>query len=455
MVKDSVDVSKKLGKTNFTAGFLLESLRENDEKFKKLHGDKSVIDIEAEDVSEGKGFVAVVLLCKVKFEEPDSEVYTTVLKIPGTESYVAAFEDSGNDESKPDKELLYRLADLHNLECEFYSRWAPVLEIPIPKVYKTHHWIIGKEEGVLHMEDLTRKGKTMERYTSLNLTQIRNITKQLAHMHKIRNITKHLAHMHKVTIATTHSWRNKFYIRESKFEETSKLIDSAFDKFLKLTDDAHFYEPLFKKYRKFATNVDMHRYIYVDSWKEADMPPVLVHGDFWASNIIWKVTDDGEVTNDVAVYFDWQHLHEGSPMEDLATLITKCCDGHVRRKVEEFFFDFYIEQLTEEMKKDGKDLEEFFFDFYIEQLTEEMKKDGKDCPYSVEKVKRAYELIFIIKVFTLLAGIVFIMDQETKDESERIRRAKLDYINLRFRHALEDADQLLNSDLKQLFEKFG
>lgn len=74
---------------------------------------------------------------------------------------------------------------LHQTETEFYSYLAGTLDIPCPKVFKTLPWVPGKSQGVLHMEDMTRKGVTTGFYPSVNIAQIKEVVKYLAHMHRI------------------------------------------------------------------------------------------------------------------------------------------------------------------------------------------------------------------------------------------------------------------------------
>ena len=42
---DTVDLHKKINGRSFTIGWLLESLRNNDEEYKKIHGNRAVKEV--------------------------------------------------------------------------------------------------------------------------------------------------------------------------------------------------------------------------------------------------------------------------------------------------------------------------------------------------------------------------------------------------------------------------
>uniref|UniRef100_A0A914Y323 Uncharacterized protein n=1 Tax=Panagrolaimus superbus TaxID=310955 RepID=A0A914Y323_9BILA len=76
------------------------------------------------------------------------------------------------------------LAKVHEFECGFYNVLTNVIDIPVPKAYKTIEWILNEQDGCIHMEDLTSKGKTISYFDNVNLTQIKCFIRHLAHWHK-------------------------------------------------------------------------------------------------------------------------------------------------------------------------------------------------------------------------------------------------------------------------------
>ena len=43
--------------------------------------------------------------------------------------------------------FVMRLIKFHDCECYFYRNIAPIIDIPVPKVYKMTKWILGEQEG--------------------------------------------------------------------------------------------------------------------------------------------------------------------------------------------------------------------------------------------------------------------------------------------------------------------
>ena len=161
------------------------------------------------------------------------------------------------------------------------------------------------------------------------------------------------------------------------------------------------------------------------------MSPVVVHGDFHLGNIMWKLDEDGEITNEVAVVFDWQMCHEGSPMADFIRLMVFCSNGGTRRQVEEFIFDFYHDELEKEMKE-----------------------AGKSCPYTVDQIRKAYNYMYLSQCYGSVIMPKF-MTEIFGHECPRVIEAKIDEAITICKHALEDMDRLLSGEMKDLYEKFG
>ena len=161
------------------------------------------------------------------------------------------------------------------------------------------------------------------------------------------------------------------------------------------------------------------------------MPSVIVHGDFHAGNMMWKLDKNGEMTNEIYAIYDWQLYHEGSPMADLSRILIIYTDGWTRREIEEFIFDFYHDELEKEMKE-----------------------AGKSCPFTVDQIKKAYDYLYLGRCYGLIAMAKFI-NEIFKGQSASIRAAKMDASILRCKHALEDMDKLLTGEMKDLYEKYG
>ncbi|KAE9547589.1 hypothetical protein FO519_009199 [Halicephalobus sp. NKZ332] len=419
VAEDSFDEWKRLAGHSFTAGFVIESLRTNDKVYKKLHENKPVKDVTASNVSKGKGFFSEVVRCIIHFADSSSEsdTYTTILKIPGIESMEAVNENAKIKLPIDDK----KLSDCHQTEIDFYEHLAKTLDVPVPHVLKTLPWKVGEAEGLLQMKDMTGKGEPLNIGETINISQIKEVTRYLAHMHRMALTSED---------EEFNLWKGKHNDNQLYYAHFCNMFTDT-EPFLKICGDKDYFEPLVNKYQKFGTNPEYINYVFTQSWKDLNMTPVIVHGDFHARNIMWKLDEHGETTNQVLVFFDWQLYQEGSPMADLARIISFCTDGWVRRQAEEFIFDFYLDELEKEMQK-----------------------VGKSCPYTIDQVKKSYNYICL----TLSYGMVFfplVLSTMLNACSPGLRKARVDAAILRCRHTLEDTDRLLSGEMKHIYEKFG
>lgn len=162
-----------------------------------------------------------------------------------------------------------------------------------------------------------------------------------------------------------------------------------------------------------------------------NLEPVFVHGDLWGGNIMWKLDKNNEITNEIAAFVDWQIIHEGSPMADLARLLVNSADGPIRRQAEEFIVEFYHELLEKEMKE-----------------------VGRSCPYTVDQLKEVYNIMYLTQVYGLITFAIM-CKMYFKADRPGLREAKIDTMVLRCRHAIEDLDKILTGSLKHLMERFG
>uniref|UniRef100_A0AC34QCN9 CHK kinase-like domain-containing protein n=2 Tax=Panagrolaimus sp. JU765 TaxID=591449 RepID=A0AC34QCN9_9BILA len=410
---DSFD-ENKIVVNHFTAGFILNNLKENDEEFNKKCGNRIVKDVISQNVSKNKGFASAVIQCKIIFvdSKTDDDVYTTILKIPGVEEFKKAFGETLDYDEK----IYEKFLQVHESECDFYELLAKYVDIPVPKMYKTLPWTPGKEDGVIQMEDLSSKASVM--LGQFNLTQVKCIVRHIAHMHR------------KILCLDEKLWKGKFIKNQTIYDGES--IPKALDRFYEYAKHDDYFEKTIKKYLKFVTNTDFYHYAFGQSWKDLKMMPVLVHNDMWSGNIMWQLNEFGDPTTEIVAFVDWQILHEGSPMADFSRLLTICTGGFNRRKFETIVFDYYLECLTKEMAE-----------------------ERKSCPYTLEQVQENYYIMFLTQAFVPIIGTVITGDYLMKNDSEKLRKAKVDEMLLKCKHILEDVDELLTGKLSYLFERFG
>uniref|UniRef100_A0A914Z0V4 Uncharacterized protein n=1 Tax=Panagrolaimus superbus TaxID=310955 RepID=A0A914Z0V4_9BILA len=185
LINDKVDYYQKLENSEFTVKWLLESLKKNDKKYLKLYGNRGVKEVITKDISDGKGLFSIICRATIIFTDSvdESDTYSTILKIPGFSGLEKSLQQCGSDKWF-DESYKQKLTYLHDIECDFYTSVSSIIDIPIPKIYNTVEWIYEKQEGCIHMEDLTNLGKTISYFDNINLTQVKCFIQHLAHWHK-------------------------------------------------------------------------------------------------------------------------------------------------------------------------------------------------------------------------------------------------------------------------------
>ncbi|KAE9546854.1 hypothetical protein FO519_009934 [Halicephalobus sp. NKZ332] len=420
---ESVNYSKLLDGTTYTAGWVLESLRTNDPVFKEEFGSRKVKDVTSYDISKGKGFASIVLKCTVIFEDSadEDDVYSTILKVPGFAS-LNETNSKGTDLIEVDK-VKEKNIQHHNFECEFYKDVVPHLKnFPTPKAFDTVKWVLNQQEGCIHMEDLTPKGKVFDYFDSFNIIQIKNIIGHLARMHK------------QLWTMDQQIWREKFIESQTTFAEIMDGIMTSMETMEEMAKERFpSIIPLIQKYRKFCSSREFMKYGFSQSYKDLNLDPVVVHGDMWASNIIFSTNKDGDIENNVVGLIDWQLIHEGSPMDDIVRLFVITLDGNTRRQAESSLLQYYLDVLTSEFLS-----------------------ENRQVPCTFKQMQEAYDYIFMVQAALPIFLTVFHgRNLNECREFDSINRAKVDKVILRSLHVFEDLDKLLTGKYKHLFEKFG
>uniref|UniRef100_A0A914Y7F3 CHK kinase-like domain-containing protein n=1 Tax=Panagrolaimus superbus TaxID=310955 RepID=A0A914Y7F3_9BILA len=269
------------------------------------------------------------------------------------------------------------------------------------------------------MEDLTNRGKSLLYFDSINLTQIKSFVRHLARMHK------------NILSADPKLWKGKHLKGSECFASALSALESAYEPFLKKCKREEDFRPLIEKYKKISTSTDYYFYAIQQSFIDLKMPSILVHGDPHSGNILWQINCDGDIENEISAIIDWQTMHEGSPMEDLARFLTHCTNGIVRRQAEAMIFEFYLECLT--MEFGG---------------------DSSRVPYTIEQLKKAYNFAFVIQTFFTISDLSFFLEA-INETNDGIKAAFFDMGILKAWNNLQDCDGILQGDLKEYFEKYG
>ncbi|GMT22276.1 hypothetical protein PFISCL1PPCAC_13573 [Pristionchus fissidentatus] len=93
-------------------------------------------------------------------------------------------------------------------------------------------------------------------------------------------------------------------------------------------------------------------------FENPDVVSVLVHGDMWSPQFLWK-------NDDLLSLVDWQQAHIGSLTEDLLHVLSLCISVEMKERVTVPLLRYYYNQLTAAMKAKNTEVP-FTFD-YLQQ----------------------------------------------------------------------------------------
>ena len=164
-----------------------------------------------------KGGISEVFRYTVHFIDSvsESDTYTTVLKVPGFESMRAANETRQVKFPIDDEKFVKEISECHQTEIDFYNHLSKTLDIPVPYVFKTLPWKIGESQGLIHMEDMTGKGKPLGIGEFVTIPQIKKVIRYLAHMHRMSLTSQN---------AEFNSWKGKHNDNQFVFASISKVL---------------------------------------------------------------------------------------------------------------------------------------------------------------------------------------------------------------------------------------
>ncbi|KFD68075.1 hypothetical protein M514_03412 [Trichuris suis] len=223
--------------------------------------------------------------------------------------------------------------ELIRVESAVYRMFSKeVPEIPIPKCYAK--WTNGGNSmKFLAIEDLSPHAKTTGLMCSLTKGQLINCAE---------------------TIAALQAWSLNTQCDWKKEVPNPETYMDTFESFLSSVGDD--LERSVKKYPTHLKCVDVEkvRSTLCDAKKVVAelleyrkmIPDVFVHGDFWASNILFEMdSKTNSVSDRIAGIVDWQMSHQGSFVEDLSRLYSFNVDSEVRHSTMEEVFRRYLDKM--------------------------------------------------------------------------------------------------------------
>uniref|UniRef100_A0A0N5AYR0 CHK domain-containing protein n=1 Tax=Syphacia muris TaxID=451379 RepID=A0A0N5AYR0_9BILA len=373
--------------------------------------DKAMFEkIEIQKYEESEGFNSTIF--KVKAYDNKNNVRHMILKVPCVDKFIEKLQNAGQQIDENDEvnnETFY----FHNLECSFYSISSQINDVPLPKILAFKKSIAISSPGGILMEDLSKRTASLKIYDTFNIEKILNLTACLAHLHSSSLLLK-------PETLKSFNLRNRFFEDCASFNP--KFAEKTFKFFPHLRKHyAQFYKII--RSREFA------EYSVVGISKELGTPDVLVHGDLFCNNILWKLDKNGCCSNDIGAIIDWQLTHAGSIMEDLTKILIVSASIETRH---------YAETIV--------------FDKYMEVITDDLNKFEKPIPFTKQQLEKAYRLSFINQVFFLLFGISFFIPENLFHSTSQTIQKKLDELACRAEHAMIDASYILNTEIPKRFQ---
>uniref|UniRef100_A0A1I7TQM9 CHK domain-containing protein n=1 Tax=Caenorhabditis tropicalis TaxID=1561998 RepID=A0A1I7TQM9_9PELO len=169
----------------------------------------------------------------------------------------------------------------------------------------------------------------------------------------------------------------------------------------RLTDKANTIEAFGLDVVNFELACNLNKYMGIER-------DVLVHGDLWAANILWKETDGNFSVSKV---IDYQLIHMGNPAEDLVRLFLSTLSGSDRQA--------HWERLVDQ-----------FYEYFLEALGDQ------EVPYSIEQLKESYRHYFVTGGLIMMpmygpiaqAKLSYATDTEHVEEYREILTEKAEHL---------------------------
>ncbi|CAI2353443.1 unnamed protein product [Caenorhabditis sp. 36 PRJEB53466] len=175
----------------------------------------------------------------------------------------------------------------------------------------------------------------------------------------------------------------------------------------RLTEKADKLEALGTELVNFELACNLNKYVGIER-------DVLVHGDLWAANILWKEENEGHFS--VSRVIDYQLIHMGNPAEDLVRLFLSCLSGSDRQ--------VYWEKLVEQ-----------FYDYFVDALADQK------APYTLEQLKESYRHYFVTGGLVMLPMYGPIAEAKLAySNSEDVEEYK-EILTEKAEHLLEDLER--------------
>lgn len=306
----------------------------------------------ATEIGAGKGFLSCTAKVELHWKAEDEHLPKSVIvKIPSMKALTAMMEHDSSMKMMFES-ITDNLKKLHLCEVTFYSLHGQSFVIPTVRSFGQHG--IGEDHhAYIIQEDLTETATQMAFGSGYSLAQVKDI---VAHIGRMQ------------AWSMKNDWKNenmclnmKDFMNESQI---SQMLDSMtdFHKYLDGNEElkAKLSDQVFQKFKLIRGRKEM--IDVIDTLHSTlGLPSVMVHGDMWCNNILMTRNDDGGIGDTVNAFIDWQIIHEGSPGEDIARLLTSSVSSSMRMDKQEEILRHYYDTLCGAMDNKAP----FEFDLFI------------------------------------------------------------------------------------------
>ncbi|KAH7711959.1 hypothetical protein AAVH_20719 [Aphelenchoides avenae] len=118
-----------------------------------------------------------------------------------------------------------------------------------------------------------------------------------------------------------------------------------------LSLDCDYFRKYEKAVRKFLTTTPWPE--QVEFYTKFGTSPVLAHGDMWMNNIFFKNNDEGNVTDELCAFLDWQLAAPNTGIGDLGHLILIGANAKLREAHLDEWLELYYDTFEASTKRFG------------------------------------------------------------------------------------------------------
>ncbi|VDM41562.1 unnamed protein product [Toxocara canis] len=290
-----------------------------------------------------KGFASIIGRLYLDWVPEDENLpQTVIIKIPSIESTKQLLEGLNSTRmleeatSNDSEDLLVKftsvLQQCHNTEVSFYELLSSNgLHIKAPKAYVLQKFTKDCDQGVIVLSDQGDDVVVLMLFNNVTPDEIMQVFDSLAELHAYS-----LAHPECFDAVSPSSLSDLYQMHDQS--KISRAMIKAIgnldeEKLTTLTEQVNnCLDEIF--------DVEIIGRLH----KEMGMKPVLVHGDLWSGNVIWR--KNGQRNKLVAIV-DWQLVHPGTPCEDIARMMSSSLSAKDRRQQLDAILERYYTKLTE------------------------------------------------------------------------------------------------------------